>query len=95
MCFRRDAAEGCVDVHGQCYLQRSCWCPWPMLQPETMLLCVVYVTTTGHVDVCEVCCCQRPWLCVQFVETVIKSMIFDVADDHMDVHGLYCMTGDL
>lgn len=27
-------------------------------------------------------------MCVVYVETMIKYMILDVANDHMDVHGL-------
>ena len=34
-------------------------------------------------------------MCVVHVDTVIKSMILEVANDQMDVHGLYSMTGDL
>lgn len=59
-------ARGQVDIHGLCCHIKSCWCPWPLLPPEailmflactpnkgrTMLMSIVCTATLEHAEIC-------------------------------------------
>lgn len=65
------AANICVDVCSSCYHPRPSGCLWSMLEPEAMLMSVVWAISQGLVWVCDpitiramlvVCAVTRNWV---------------------------------
>lgn len=52
-----------------------------MLLPKAMSMSMVLVTTRGHVDVCGVCSCWKPYL--------LMSVVHAAKEGHVYVHSLY------
>lgn len=68
------------------------WCEWPilafgsvlLLQPGTMLMSMVYVTSVGHMYVYGLC---------HLPKVILMSMSSAVTGGHINVSGLHCHLG--
>lgn len=91
-------------MSGLCWHVRSCWCPWSMLllrimsgfvvllQAGVTLIPLVHVTTKGHVNVCDLCCHQGPWLSVVLLQlgTMLMLMANVTIKGHVDIRVPCC-----
>lgn len=83
-----------VRVYGPCCCQRPCWCTWPVLLPEAMLM---YLRLTRTISVC-VCDPVASRDCVdthgpRFHQSPWKCSFCAASWSHVDVHGLFCPRG--
>lgn len=83
-----------VRVCGPCCCQRPCWCTWPVLLPEAMLMYLM-LTTTISVCVCDPVASRD---CVdthgpRFHQSPWKCSFCAASWSHVDVHGLFCPRG--
>lgn len=65
---------------------------WPIVlaYPRSVMMLVAYVTTEGHVDICDQCCCLKPCSCLQswlIQDTMLVSMAHKTTGEHAEVCG--------
>lgn len=44
-----------------CYHRGPCGCPWAMLPLRAVMVSVAWAVAESHVDVCGLCCQQKPY----------------------------------
>jgi hypothetical protein len=81
------------------------WCPWAILSPEAMLMCVAWVAAYDQVDICGPCSLQEPLWCpwpicglgpcwYLWLMLSLKAMgmgvVCAVTYSHTDDCGLFC-----